>query len=132
MTLEQKRLFDKWLAEAEEALESRLEGIKSLRKQLKDKNTEIIPPLKSKSKKLEAEYQSWTSKTLNTLKQLGGAQTSTAIITWLMDENMELKSKGKRYVTKNVTSKLSLLVDKGLIEKKILDGKNVYILKNQD
>jgi hypothetical protein len=66
------------------------------------------------------------------LEQLEGAQTSTRIIAWLMEHDADLKGKDKRYITKNVTSKLSILVDNGRLEKKIIGGKNYYTLKSQE
>lgn len=129
MTSEQKELFDRWLSEVEKDLEIRLESTKSLRRQMEIEDMKTIPLAKSTVR--NPINQSWTSKTINALKQLGNAQTSAAIIAWLMNSDDGLQSKGKRYVTKNVTSKLSLLVDKGIVEKKIVERKNLYSLKNQ-
>lgn len=128
LTSEQKELFDKWLNEIEEELKVKLENIKSLRKQTAEVNRQIEP--KTKSKERKSSCQSWTSKTINVFKQLQGAQTSTQIIAWLMEHDGDLKNRDKRYITKNVTSKLSLLVDKGRLEKRTLNGKNVYTLTN--
>ena len=130
LTSEHKLLFDKWLNEIEEELKVKLENIKSLRKQTVEVEEGRVQ--KAKSLNLKPSSQSWTSKTLHVIKQLQGAQTSTQIIAWLMEHDGDLKNKDKRQITKNVTSKLSLLVDKGQVTKRIVNGKNVYELNNQD
>jgi hypothetical protein len=128
LTLEQKQLFEKWLNEVEEELTEKLAEIKSLKSQLSD--YEESPTTLPKSIVGEVRSQSWTTMLLDALKQLGGAQTSTQIVTWFMENNPAIKEKGKRYITKNVTSKLALLVEKGKIEKNVMGGKNVYALKS--
>ena len=128
LTSEQKSLFDAWLEQAEKELEAKLTSIKSLRKQT-EPNQETTSGTKSMT--LKSANQSWTSKVVHILKQVGEAQSSTQIIAWLMDNDEDLKGKNKRYITKNVTSKLAILVDKGQLEKKVVDGKNVYSIKNQ-
>lgn len=129
LTLEQKELFDAWLNAAQAELEAKLESMKSLRKQVL--MTPKVTKIKSKSLKIKPDNKSWTSKAMNALRQLGGAQTSGQIISWLMENDAELTNKEKRYVTKNVTSKLVILVDGGRMEKKNVAGKNVYLLKDQ-
>jgi hypothetical protein len=130
LTSEHKLLFDKWLNDIEKELEVRLENIKSLRKQTAEVDRVVAPKLKSQSR--EPSKQSWTTKTIDVFKQLEGAQTSTQIIAWLMEHNEDLKNKDKRYITKNVTSKLALLIEKGRLEKKVVSGKNFYAIKNQE
>lgn len=130
MTSEQRNLFDKWLNEAEKELETKLESIKSLRNKIKDKTSGSTLIIKSKGS--QSANLSWTSKTVNALKQLGSVQTSAAVISWLMNNDDGSQNKNKRYITKIVTSKLSLLVDKGRIKKKVIDGKNFYSLENPD
>jgi hypothetical protein len=135
LTSEQKELFDRWLEEMERELEVRLASVKSLRRQIGEEDIEIesleVAMTESKSTEMKSFGQSWTAKTTHALKQLEGAQTSTQIISWLMEHDADLKGKEKRYITKNVTSKLSILVDNGRLEKKVIGGKNFYSLKNQ-
>jgi hypothetical protein len=128
LTSEQKDLFDKWLSELQNDLEVRLDSVKVLRQQFQNNPEETQQTSKSKSR--EDTNASWTTKTVEALKQLEGARTSAEIIAWLMEREADLQQRGKRYVTKNVTSKLSYLVDKGKLVKQIVDGKNFYNLKS--
>lgn len=134
LTLEQKKLFDKWLYDTEKDLEARLEDIKSLRSQTSNNKkdepkTAIIHESFKMTAEMQPRSQSWTSKTIQALSQMGGAQTSTQVISWLMAHDKDLHGKDKRYITKNVTSKLAILVDNGRVEKKVIAGKNFYALK---
>ena len=128
MTAEQKDLFEKWLNQVEEGLTKQLSDVKSLKSQISDTSKSFNSV--SKSAVEDAPSKTWTSMLLDALNQLGGAQTSTQIVTWFMENDLALKEKGKRYITKNVTSKLALLVEKGRVEKKVMGGKNVYALKD--
>ena len=128
LTEEQKDLFDRWLHEVQKDLEKKLESVKSLRQStLNDSET---PKQSAKSNTEVKGSQSMSVKTLSTIKHLGGAVTSAQIINWLIEKDATLKDKTRRYITKSVTSKLSLLVDKGRLEKHVIDGKNVYSLKD--
>ena len=131
LTTEQKDLFDKWLSQEERELESKLASIKSLRENARSVASKsqnlTIPP--KQVNKIKSRGQSWTSKTSKALQYLKGSQTSTQVIDWLIENDPDLKDQSRRQVTKNVTSKLSLLVDKGRVVKETVDGKNIYSLK---
>lgn len=126
---EQKQLFDKWLEDVEKDLNVRLKGIRSLRSQVQNSTEPVMTSSKKKSKVEKSAQQSWTSKVIQVLKQSQSPQTSVQVVAWLMEHDAELKNKDRRYVTKNVTSKLSLLVDKHTVIKDKKDGKNVYVLQ---
>ena len=129
LTAEQKELFDNWLLDREKELEVKLEHIRSLRRQSIDHHPAITVTTKSTAPKV---YEhSWASKIVEVIKQSGTALTSTQIVAWLMQHDQGLKGKDKRYVTKNVTSKLVILVNKGQLEKHKKDGKNIYMLKSE-
>jgi hypothetical protein len=128
LTLEQKLLFDKWLKDVEKELEVKLASIKSLRRQTSQTSEAAVP--EKESRPVKSQDQSWTSKTFEVIRNAGYALTSTEIIAWLMEHDKELQGRDKRYITKNVTSKLVILVDKGRLEKHMRYGKNVYSVSN--
>ena len=129
LTEEQKQLFDQWLFDTEQKLEAELERIKLLRMTVATPKKSILP---AAAKNEVSKSHSLTAKTLNAFRSLGDGLTSVQIIAWLQENDPQLKHQSRRYITKAVTSKLSLLVDKGRIEKKVIDGKNVYSLKDVD
>ena len=127
LTEEQKVLFDNWLQSREEELMAQLDKIRTLRNLAsEDIKSHELPP-KQLHKVIKS--QSFSAKTLNAFNHLGTALTSVQIIDWLSENDEQLKTKNRRYITKAVTSKLSFLVDRGRLEKKVIDGKNVYSLK---
>jgi hypothetical protein len=129
MTAEQKELFNRWLYAREKELEVKMESLRSLRRQISRHEPATV--VEKESKLMKSRDQSWTSKTYEVIKQSGQALTSTQIIAWLMEHDKELQGRDKRYITKNVTSKLALLVEKGRLEKQVREGKNFYALKGQ-
>lgn len=132
LTAEQKELFDKWLNEVEKDLEVKLKSVKSLR----HATAGVQKPVAMKTALLKEVHRSQntsiSSKTLQAINQLGGVATSVQVIDWLIQTDASLDGKTRRYITKSVTSKLSLLVDKGRLKKDVINGKNVYTLKNAD
>jgi hypothetical protein len=127
LTEEQKHLFDNWLQSREEELIAQLDKIKALRNLTSEETkSNNLPPKQSNN---VIKSQSFSAKTLNAFNHLGTALTSVQIIDWLSENDEQLKNKNRRYITKAVTSKLSFLVDRGRLEKKVIDGKNVYSLK---
>src|SRR5215217_3727031 len=127
LTQEHKELFDKWLLDRERELEENLERIRSLRKQTGSNTRPQVHDLLPSN--AGSGNQSMTAKTLNAFKHLGDSLTSVQIIDWLIENDNSLKHKNRRAITKAVTSKLAILVDKSQIEKRVVNGKYLYSVK---
>lgn len=125
---EQKEWFDKWLIEAEKELELKLQNLKSLRSQT-EIGSEVVPVQRKQQSKTPAR-NSMTSKLIEVMQDLKAPQTSAQLIDWFAINDETFKGKDKRFITKAITSKLSFLVDKGRITKEVVDGRNMYELKN--
>jgi len=126
VTTDEKKLFLEWVGERESLLLAQLETIRALQKKLAGDSVD------GHANNIEnGEEPTWVEKINEAFKALDKPLTSGEIIDFLMNKYKQLNQKGRKYVTKAVTSKLWIMSDKGELTKEEKSGKNVYTLKNK-
>ena len=133
----EKDIFLSWLQEREKAIAEEMDVLKNLRSKLQNKKEVIKPADENQSHppvaktvlhKKEDESSSWVNTIKKQLEHFSHPVPSGEIVKQLLQQP-KLAEKGKRFITKAVTSKLWLLQERGEVIKTRENGKYVYSLK---
>lgn len=124
VTTEEEQVFLTWLQERETALVSQLQVLQTLRKKLSVVATTAV---KSNAEPVNEADTSWVEKIEAVFKHHKQPVASGEIINVIMKQYPLLAEKGRKYVTKAVTSKLWVMQERGEVKKQVENGKNVYL-----
>ena len=134
----EKSIFEDWLLQREKVLLDELNVLKSLQAKLKidvevkassvqvNESKTVAKPIATTNKN---ESSSWVNIIKTELKHFTHPVPSGEIVKRLLNKP-SISEKGKRFITKAVTSKLWLLQERGEVIKSRENGKYVYALKH--
>ena len=126
-----------WLLQREKVLLAELDTLTGLKRKLHNNiDSKNASETKTEAKAINSidkeekkdDFSSWVNTIKNELKNFSHPVPSGDIVKRLMNDHV-LVQKGKRFITKAVTSKLWLLQERGEVIKSKENGKYVYSLK---
>lgn len=137
LTDSEKNIFLNWLEQREKIICEELELLKNIRYKLDGRKEsakieDLKPSVEDKQKKISQKEEdnsaSWVNAVKKELQHYSRPVQSGEIVKRLL-QKPSLAEKGKRFVTKAVTSKLWLLQERGEVSKTRENGRYVYSLK---